>query len=59
MVILNILIYLLIINLITFLLMYIDKRKAQKGSWRIKESTLFIFVALRRRNRWNAWNENV
>ena len=36
----NTIIYLIAINLITFLAMYIDKRKAKNGSWRIKESTL-------------------
>lgn len=39
-------IYLIIINLITFLAMFIDKRKAKKGKWRTKELTLFIFVLL-------------
>lgn len=42
----NVLIYLLIINLITFLAMYIDKKKAKKGNWRTKESTLFTLVLL-------------
>lgn len=42
----NILLYLLAINLITFLAMYIDKRKAKKGNWRTKESTLFTLVLL-------------
>ena len=36
----EIIIYIIAINLITFLAMLIDKRKAKKGSWRIKESTL-------------------
>lgn len=36
----EIIIYIVAINLITFLAMFIDKRKAKKGSWRIKESTL-------------------
>ena len=40
------LIYLLVINLIAFLAMYIDKRKAKKGSRRTKEMTLFTFVLL-------------
>ena len=31
--------YVIAINLIVFLAMYIDKKKAQKGKWRIKEST--------------------
>ncbi len=40
----NIIIYILIINLITYAMMYIDKKRAKKGKWRIKESTLFILV---------------
>ena len=42
----NILIYLLAINLIAFLAMYIDKKRAKWGKWRIKESTLFTLVLL-------------
>ena len=42
----NVLIYLVAINLISFLTMYIDKRKAKWGKWRIKESTLFTLVLL-------------
>ncbi len=42
----NITIYLLIINIIALLAMYIDKRKAKKGKIRIPEKTLFILVAL-------------
>jgi len=42
----NILIYLVIINIITFLAMGIDKRKAQKGKWRISEHALFVLVLL-------------
>ena len=38
-------IYLIIINLIAFLVMFLDKRKAKYGKWRIPEQTLFI-VAL-------------
>ena len=38
-------IYLIIINLISFLAMYIDKRKARYGKWRIPEQSLF-FLAL-------------
>ena len=37
-----ILIYLLIINLLGFLLMGIDKRKAKKNAFRIPEKTLFL-----------------
>lgn len=42
----NIFIYLIIINLLGFLIMFIDKRKAEKGSWRIPEKTLFLFTWL-------------
>ena len=42
----NIILYLIIINLITFLAMYIDKKKAKKGKWRTKESTLFTLVLM-------------
>ena len=42
----NIIIYLIIINLIGFLAMYIDKQKAKKGAWRIPENTLFVITAL-------------
>lgn len=42
----NIIIYLLIINIIGFLAMYIDKQKAKKGKWRIPEKTIFIITVL-------------
>jgi len=42
----NIIIYFVIINLLAFLAMYIDKKKSIKGKWRIKESTLFLLVTL-------------
>ena len=42
----NIIIYLLAINLITFLAMWIDKYKAKRGKWRTQEKTLFTLVAL-------------
>ena len=38
--------YLIGINLIAFLAMYIDKRRAQYGKWRIKEHTLFVLAFL-------------
>ena len=41
-----IIIYVLSINLITFLAMLIDKKKAKWGRWRIKEGTLFTLVLL-------------
>ncbi len=41
-----ILIYLIIINIITFLTMLVDKKKAKRASWRIPEKTLFTLVIL-------------
>ena len=32
--------YLIIINFIAFILMYVDKQKAKKHKWRISEATL-------------------
>lgn len=40
------LIYLLILNAAGFLLMLIDKKKAQLGRWRIRESTLMTVAVL-------------
>ncbi len=37
--------YLLTVNIIGFAIMGIDKKKAEKGKWRIPEKTLF-FVAI-------------
>ncbi len=42
----NIIIYFIVINLIGFFVMWLDKRKAIKGSWRIPEKTLFLITAL-------------
>ena len=42
----NIAIYLAIINIIGFLAMWLDKRKAKKGVWRISEQTLFYITLL-------------
>ena len=39
-------IYILSINIIGFLFMFIDKYKARKGYWRIPESTLFLITFL-------------
>ena len=41
-----ILLYLLIVNALGFLLMLVDKRKAQKNLWRIPEATLFLIAAI-------------
>ncbi len=42
----NILIYLLVVNLFGFFIMWLDKKKAEKGAWRIPEKTLFVITAL-------------
>lgn len=42
----NIIIYLVLINLIGFAVMFIDKQKAKNGSWRIKEMTMFVITLL-------------
>lgn len=34
--------YLVLVNIIAFITIYIDKKKAIKHKWRIKESTLFL-----------------
>ncbi len=33
--------YLVIVNLFTFLVVWNDKRRAQRGKWRVKEGTLY------------------
>lgn len=52
----NVIIYLLVINIITFVIMWMDKKKAKYGKWRISETTLFILVLLGGRNWRNCWN---
>ena len=42
----NIIIYLFAINIFGFFIMWLDKQKAKKGEWRIKERTIFIVTAL-------------
>ena len=42
----NIIIYLIAINLIAFLAMFIDKRRAERGAWRIKEATLLTLALI-------------
>ena len=42
----NVIIYLVVINLIGFFAMWIDKKKAEKGKWRIQEKTLFMITVL-------------
>lgn len=40
------LIYLIAINIVTFLVFGIDKWKAKKGKWRIREASLMGMVAI-------------
>ena len=42
----NIIVYLIVINIIGFLAMGIDKWKAKNNAWRIPENTLFAITAL-------------
>lgn len=42
----NIIIYFIFINIIAFLSMYLDKRKAKKHKWRISENTLMGLALL-------------
>ena len=37
---------LVVMNLLAFALMGIDKRKAKRGAWRVPEKTLFLVTAL-------------
>ena len=38
--------YLIVINIVTFVVYGIDKLKAKQGSWRISEATLLILAAI-------------
>ena len=38
--------YLIVINVVTFLVYGIDKWKAKQGSWRISEATLLILAVI-------------
>jgi len=38
--------YLLIVNVLGFVLMFVDKKRAQNNQWRIKEATLFLSAAI-------------
>lgn len=42
----NLIIYLIVINLIGFAIMFIDKYKAKRGKWRIPENTIFVITAI-------------
>lgn len=39
-------IYIMIMNIISFFVMYSDKKRAIKGRWRIPEKTLFLLALL-------------
>jgi len=39
-------IYIVLINLCSFLFYRLDKKKAEKGAWRIKETTLLLLSLL-------------
>lgn len=39
-------IVLLVMNIVAFALMAIDKQRAKKGAWRIREKTLFLATGL-------------
>ena len=39
-------IYLILINFFGFIIMFIDKKRAIKNKWRIKEQTLFLVAIL-------------
>ena len=38
--------YLIVLNIVTFLVYGIDKRKAKQGSWRISEVSLLILAVI-------------
>ena len=40
------LVYLAVINLLTFIIYGADKRRARKGKWRVPEKTLFLLPLL-------------
>ena len=42
----SLLYYLIVINVVTFLVYGIDKWKAKQGSWRISEATLLILAVI-------------
>ncbi|NEU29857.1 DUF1294 domain-containing protein [bacterium LRH843] len=39
-------VYFLMINAISFIIMGIDKHRAQKSQWRIREKTLFLWAVI-------------
>lgn len=45
-IIIALIIYFVLINIITYILYGIDKKKAEKGKWRVPEATLILFAAI-------------
>lgn len=45
-IIIALIVYFVLINIITCILYGIDKKKAEKGKWRIPETTLILFAAI-------------
>ena len=41
-----IILYLIVINLVGFCMMGVDKRRARKGKWRVKEAALFLAAVI-------------
>lgn len=37
-------IYFILINILSFVIMWYDKKKAQKSEWRVSEKALFLFA---------------
>lgn len=42
----NLIIYLILLNMLTFLAMWIDKNRAKEGKWRISEGALFLLAIM-------------
>ena len=51
----NAIIYLILINIITFVVMGIDKKKATFGKWRIKETSTGAFFYMLRQKKYFPW----
>ena len=51
--------YLIVINIVTFLVYGIDKWKAKQGSWRISEVSLLILAVIGGCIRSFAWHEDM
>ncbi len=52
-------IYIILINIIGFFIMLIDKKKAENGKWRIQEKDNIYGNNIRRRNRDNFRNVHI